>query len=201
VKQDGLAEQAIHGAAYVPIADPSELMVAVRTRQAPEAAGSAMRAAVLRLDPGLLLYDFKTMGSWVGDSLAYRRTPLLLAGIFAGVSLVLAAVGIYGVLAYSIAQRRREIGVRMALGAQPEQILRQFLGLGVRLLAIGLLLGLIGAWLVGRAMAGLLFDIGPMNPIVLGGTALMLAAVALLACLLPARRAAQVSPIEALRSD
>jgi ABC-type antimicrobial peptide transport system permease subunit len=137
----------------------------------------------------------------VNDSLGGRRIPFVLAGIFAGVALLLAAVGIYGVLAYSVAQRRREIGVRMALGAQPDQILRQFLGLGVRLLAIGLPLGLIGAWLVGRAMTGLLFGIGPANPVVLSGTAVILATAAMLACLLPARRAARVDPMVALRAE
>jgi len=105
------------------------------------------------------------------------------------------------VLAYSVAQRRREIGVRMALGARPEQILRQFLGLGVRLLAVGLPLGLIGATLVGRAMESLLFGVGPANPIVLGGTAAILATAAMLAGLLPARRAAKVDPMVALRAE
>jgi ABC-type antimicrobial peptide transport system permease subunit len=102
---------------------------------------------------------------------------------------------------YSGAQRRREIGVRIALGARPEQILRQFFGLGVRLLAIGLPLGLIGAWLAAHAMAGLLFGVTPANPSVLAGTAVILAAVAVLACMLPARRAAQVAPIDALRAE
>jgi ABC-type antimicrobial peptide transport system permease subunit len=141
------------------------------------------------------------METRINDSVSGRRTPLLLAGIFAGAALLLAAVGLYGVLAYSVAQRRREIGLRMALGARPEQILRQFLGLGVRLLAIGLPFGLIGAWLGGRTMAGLLFGIGPADPVVFGGTTAVLIAVTVLACLLPARRAARVSPAEALRSD
>jgi predicted permease len=207
VKQDDLADLGVHGAVYFPIAVPSEFpvpsefMVTVRTLQAPEAAGPALREAIWSIDPELPVTDVKTMETRIRDSVSGRRTPFLLAGIFAGMALVLAAVGIYGVLAYSVAQRRREIGVRMALGAQPEQILRQFLGLGIQFLGIGVPLGLIGAWLVGRAMAALLFGIGPANPLVLGGTAIMLAAVALLACVLPARRAAQVSPIEALRSD
>ncbi|HZL45212.1 MAG TPA: FtsX-like permease family protein, partial [Opitutaceae bacterium] len=147
------------------------------------------------------LTDVKTMEARIRDSVSGRRIPFLLAGLFAGAALVLAAVGIYGVLAYSVAQRRREIGVRMALGARPEQILRQFFGLGVRLLAIGLPLGLIGAWLAAHAMAGLLFGVTPANPSVLAGTAVILAAVAVLACMLPARRAAQVVPIDALRAE
>jgi predicted permease len=201
VKKDDLADQGMRGALYLPIKDPLDLMVALRTRQAPEAAGSALRAALQQIDPGLPATDVKTMETRINDSVSGRRTPLLIAAIFAGVALLLTAVGIYGVLAYSVAQRRREIGVRMALGAQPEQILRQFLGLSVRLLGVGLPLGLIGAWLVGRTMSGLLFGIGPANPIVLVGTAVILAAVAILACLLPARRAARVSPMEALRYD
>jgi predicted permease len=201
VKKDDLADQGMRGALYLPIKDPSDLMVAVRTREAPEAAGSALRAALQQIDPGLPATDVKTMETRINDSVSGRRTPLLLAGIFAGAALLLAAVGLYGVLAYSVAQRRREIGLRMALGARPEQILRQFLGLGVRLLAIGLPFGLIGAWLGGRTMAGLLFGIGPANPVVFGGTIAVLIAVTVLACLLPARRAARVSPAEALRSD
>jgi ABC-type antimicrobial peptide transport system permease subunit len=186
---------------YLPLQEPLDLVVALRTRQAPEAAGAALREAVRQLDPGLPVTDVKTMETRIRDSVSGRRIPFLLAGIFAGVAAVLVAVGIYGVLAYSVAQRRREIGVRMALGARPEQILRQFLGLGASLLATGIPLGLVGAALVGRAMAGLLFGIGPANLFVLAGTAVVLAAIALLACLLPARRAARVSPAEALRGE
>jgi predicted permease len=201
VKQEDLTDRGAHASLYLPIKAPWDLMVVLRTRVAPEAAGLALRSVLRNIDPELPLSDVKTMTSRIDDSVAGRRTPLLLAGIFAGIAIMLAAVGIYGVLAYSIVQRRREIGVRMALGAQPEQILRQFLGLGVRLLAVGLPLGLIGAVLVGRAMEVLLFGTGPANPLVLGGTATILATVAVLACLLPARRAARVAPAEALRSD
>ena len=203
VKQNDLAEKTAGGAVYFPYASYSarSFVLAVRTGQAPETIGPALRAAVLRIDPELPLNDLKTMSMRVDESLASRRVPFLLAGIFAAVALILAAVGIYGVLAYSVAQRQREIGVRMALGAQPAQILRQFLGLGGRLLAIGLPLGLAGAWFAGKAMSGLLFGVAPTNPAVLGGTALMLFVVAMLACLLPSRRAAQVAPIEALRGN
>ncbi len=203
VKQKDLAETRANGAIYLPYASYAggSFVLAVRTRQAPESIGPALRAAVLHLDPELPLTDLKPMALRVDESLASRRVPLLLAGIFAAVALVLAAVGIYGVLAYSVMQRQREIGVRMALGALPRQILRQFLGLGGRMLAVGLPLGLLGAWLAGRAMAGLLFGVAPANPLVLGGTAAVLAAVAMLACLLPSRRAARVSPIVALRGN
>jgi ABC-type antimicrobial peptide transport system permease subunit len=152
---------------------------------------------VLRLDPELPVHNLQTMESRIDGSVAGRRVPLLLAGIFAVVALALAAVGIYGVLAYSVMQRQREIGVRMALGAQPEQILAQFLSLGGKLLAHGLPLGLIGAWFAGRAMTGLLFGVEPTNLVVFASTAIVLASVAMLACFLPSRRAARISPIEA----
>jgi predicted permease len=201
VKQDDLADRQAHGAAYFPIQDPAEFVVTLRTRQTVEAAGASLRDAVLRADPGLMVNDIEPMASRIEGSLATRKTPLVLAALFAGVSLVLAAVGVYSVLAYSVSQRRREIGVRMALGAQPSQILRQFLGLGLRLLAVGLPLGVLGAWIAGHAIAGMLFAVEPLSLQVLGATAAVLVAAALPACLLPSRRAARVSPNEALRAD
>lgn len=202
VKENDLAAKNSGGAVYFAYRDyaSTAFTIVLRTVQAPELAGPALQKVVRKIDPEMPLYDVKTMTTRVEESVADRRTPLLLAGIFAGVALVLAAVGIYGVLAYTVAQRQREIGVRMALGAQPEQILRQFLGLGARLLAIGLPLGLLGAWFAGKAMAGMLFGIAPGNIAVLAGTAVGLGVVAMLACLLPSRRAARVAPIEALRA-
>lgn len=201
VKQKDLAETNAVGAIYLPYTEynGSSFALVIRTVQSPEAIAPALRATVLRLDPELPLSELMTMQGRVSDSLAGRRVPVLLAALFAAVALLLAAVGIYGVLAYSVLQRQREIGVRMALGAQPAQILRQFLGLGCRLLAIGLPLGLLGAWLAGRAMSGLLFGVTPADPAVLGGTTLLLVVVAMLACLLPSQRAARTAPIEALR--
>jgi len=125
----------------------------------------------------------------------------VLAGIFAGVALLLAAVGTYGVLAYAVSQRRREIGVRMALGAQPEQVLAQFLGLGVKLLLAGIALGVLGSWAAGRAMQSVLFGVGTIHVGVLFATAGLLVVVVLLAVFLPSYRASRVSPLEALRDE
>jgi ABC-type antimicrobial peptide transport system permease subunit len=126
---------------------------------------------------------------------------MLLAGVFAGVALLLAAVGTYGVLSFAVAQRRHEIGVRMALGALPGQIGRQFLALGLRLLLVGTILGIFGAWLAGRALQSILFNVPPLHATTLAGTALTVGVVSLIACLLPALRASRVDPMEALRSE
>ena len=141
------------------------------------------------------------MDTRIAESLIARRSPALLAGIFAGVALLLAAIGTYGVLSYAVAQRTREIGIRMALGAQRGQIGAQFLSLGLRLLAAGTILGLIGAWLAGRAMQSVLFDVPTLHLATLFGTALVMTAVSLIACLIPARRATKVDPMVALRAE
>src|SRR5437763_8504749 len=141
------------------------------------------------------------MDTRVAESLIARRSPALLAGIFSGVALLLAAIGTYGVLSYAVAQRRREIGIRMAVGAQREQIRAQFLSLGLRLLVVGTLFGLFGAWLAGKAMQTVLFDVPPLHLTILFGTAAIMSAVSLVACLIPARRATMVDPVEALRAE
>ena len=152
-------------------------------------------------DPELTIDGLRSMDTHIAESLIARRSPALLAGIFAGVALLLAAIGTYGVLSYAVAQRRREIGIRMALGAQRRQIGTQFLSLGLRLLAAGTILGVIGAWLTGRAMQSVLFDVPAMHFATLFGTALLMSIVSLIACLIPARRATKVDPIAALRTE
>jgi predicted permease len=201
-KTKDLADVRAHGSVYYNFRyyNSGYLAVVLRTSQRPEAAGPALRAAVLRADPDLPVVDLKTMSARLDGSLVARRSPLMLAGIFAAVALVLAAVGIYGVLAYAVAERRREIGVRMALGALPQQILAQFLSLGAKLVVAGSILGAIGGWLVGRAMVSLLFGVGAAQPLVFVGAAALLALVAMTACLVPSMRAARVPPMEALRS-
>ena len=134
-------------------------------------------------------------------SLISRRSPALLGGVFAGVALLLAAIGIYGLLSYAVSQQYREIGIRVALGARPGQISRQFLSLGSLLLGWGALLGSAGIWAVGRAMQSILFEV-PAFPVGLWAcTVVAMAGVTALACWLPARRAAKVDPVIALRAE
>jgi predicted permease len=203
VRQAELTEPQGQGAVYLPFAyrDNANIFVITRTSQRPEAFAETLRKLVRATDPDLAIDDLRSMDTRVADSLIARRSPALLAGIFAGVALLLAAVGTYGVLSYAVAQRRREIGIRMALGAQRGQIGAQFLSLGLRLLAAGTILGLIGAWLAGRAMQSVLFDVPTLHVATLFGTALVMTAVSLIACLIPARRATTVDPMIALRAE
>jgi ABC-type antimicrobial peptide transport system permease subunit len=138
------------------------------------------------------------MKTRISDSLAGRRSPALLAGIFSAIALLLTAVGTYGVFSYSVAQRRREIGVRMALGARPGQIRGHFLALAARLLAIGMILGFLGAWMTGEELRNYLFQVPPFSVAIFASAMFVIAVVSLAACLLPSDRAARISPVEAL---
>jgi predicted permease len=200
VKQAGLTDQTAQGAVYYPYSFRTDdsLFVVVRASLRAESLGPALEKLVRQIDPELPLTDLRPMDTRIADSLLAQRSPALLAGIFSLIALLLIAVGTYGVLSYAVAQRRREIGVRMALGARPEQIRGQFLGLALRLLAAGTTLGLLGAWLTGRAMRTLLFQVPPVHLATFAAAAGVIGVVSLAACLLPARRAARVSPMEAL---
>jgi predicted permease len=202
-KRADLADQQALGMVYYPymLLPWNDVAAVLRTAQSPESAGTEFRTAVLQIDPDLPVQDLKTMAARIDDSLDGRRSPLLLTSIFAGVALLLAAVGIYGVLAYAVSQRRREIGVRIAIGAQPSQILSQFLSIGAKLVITGSIFGCIGGWLTSRAIASMLYGVGSVNPIVYCGIAGLLALVAMAACLAPATKAARVPPMEALRSE
>ncbi|HMJ05786.1 MAG TPA: ABC transporter permease [Chthoniobacterales bacterium] len=203
VKQTELTEAAGQGAVYLPYAyrDNASVFVVTRMSQRPEAFAETLRKLVRATHPELAFDNIRSMDTRVADSLIARRSPALLAGIFAGVALLLAAIGIYGVLSYAVSQRQREIGIRMALGAQRKQIGAQFLSLGLRLLAAGTILGLIGAWLAGRAMQSVLFGVPTLPIATLLGTALVMSVVSLIACLIPARRAARVDPMITLRAE
>jgi ABC-type antimicrobial peptide transport system permease subunit len=157
-----------------------------------------LQRTVRALDGDLPVTDVRTMETRIDDSLLTRRSPALLAALFSAIAVLLTALGTYGVLSYSVAQRRREIAVRMALGARPEQIRGQFLAIAVRLLIVGLLIGLVGAWMTGQAMQAILFKVPAFNAMMLGATGLVMAVVCLIACLLPSHRAARTSPAEAL---
>jgi predicted permease len=203
VKQAALTEAQGQGAVYLPYAyrDKESIFVVTRTSQRSEAFAETLRKLVRAAHPALAVDNIRSMDTRIANSLIMRRSPALLAGIFAGVALLLAAIGTYGVLSYAVAQRTREIGIRMALGAQREQIGAQFLSLGLRLLAAGTIAGLIGAWLAGRAMQSVLFDVPTLHVATLFGTALVMTAVSLVACLVPARRASRVDPMIALRTE
>jgi predicted permease len=200
VKQAGLTDEAAQGAIYYPYAFHSDdIFVAVRTSLPPESLGLTLQGAVRQVDPDLPVNDVRTMEARVTDSLAAQRTSALLAILFSTIALLLVAIGSYGVLSYAVEQRRREIGVRMALGARPAKIRNQFLFLALRLLAYGVILGGVGALLAGRAMQAVLFHVPPFNLTILSGTAGVMGVVTIVACLLPSQRAARTSPVEALR--
>jgi predicted permease len=203
VKQAELTELQGQGAVYLPFADSDgiNIFVVTRTSERPEAFAETLRKLVHAANPDLAIDNLRSMNTRISDSLIARRSPALLAGIFAAVALLLAAIGTYGVLSYAVAQRTREIGIRMALGAQRGHIGTQFLSLGLRLLAAGTVLGLIGAWLAGRAMQSVLFDVPTLPITTLLGTALVMTAVSLVACLIPTRRATKVDPVVALRAE
>ncbi|BET65360.1 ABC transporter permease [Opitutales bacterium ASA1] len=204
VKHNTLADAEKAGALFTPFHETEGQFasyVVARTRLAPEAAAPALRAALARVDPRLPLDDIQTMDTRIEDTLVARRSPMILAALFSVVALCLAAIGIYGVLAYSVTMRTREIGVRMALGALPGQVSNQFLLVGARLLAFGVCVGLAGAFFVGRSMQALLYDISPLDFPVLASTAGALAAVVIAASWLPSRRASRIEPLQALRAD
>jgi predicted permease len=202
VKQTELTDEAAQGAVYYPYSYRSDdIFVAIRTSLSPESLGLTLQETVRQLDPDLPVNDVRTMQTRVSDSLATRRTPAILAVLFSTIALLLTAIGSFGVLSYAVEQRRREIGVRMALGAQPGQIRNQFLFLAIRLLAYGMTLGGIGAWLAGRAMQAVLFHVPAFNMTVLGISGGVIGSVSIFACLLPSHRAARTSPVDALRDS
>jgi ABC-type antimicrobial peptide transport system permease subunit len=175
--------------------------LAVRTRSDPAALTAGVRSEVLALDRNRPVYDVATMEERLATSVADRRFNLLLLGLFALVALLLAAVGLYGVLAYAVSERTHEIGIRMALGARRESVLGLILRQGVTLVAAGLAAGLLASLLLGRVLAGSLYGVPSTDPVTFAAIPLALLAVAVLSSWLPARRATQVDPTVALRQD
>ncbi len=177
------------------------VQMAVRTVGDPANMSKSLAAVIQSLDPDLPMADVKTMDRLLDDSMGNDRFGAVLFGSFAAVALILAAFGIYGVMSFAVAQRTHEIGLRMALGAAPSQVLGLILKEGMTLGFIGLLIGFAGAWGAGRLMKGLLYGIGSIDPLAFSAVAAVLMLSALLACYVPARRATQVDPMAALRDE
>lgn len=182
-------------------ARPGGLTLFLRTNRSADELVPALRTKVRSLDPAIFFYDAGTLDQAVGSSFDNRRAVMLLLAAFAGLALFLSALGIYGVLAYDVSQRTREIGIRGAIGASREQIVGLILKQGLWKTGIGIVLGLTGAFLLSRYMTSLLFGVTPTEPVVYVAVSAMLIAVALLASYLPARRAAKIDPLVALRDE
>lgn len=177
------------------------LNVLVRSATKPEATTGIVRAALNRVDNGLPILEPRTLDAMVTESLGQERLTMTLLGAFAGIALLLAVVGIYGAVAYTVEERTGEIGVRMALGAQTSDVLDLVVRQGMTPVILGLIIGLAGTFAVGRLLAAQLYQISAHDPFLLGAAAVVLAVAALLACLIPARRATRVDPIQALRTE
>jgi len=202
IKHFGL-DAAAPDIAYFPASQgpPTNPLLAIRTPGEPAALVAAVRDRIRAIDPDIVQYDVRTMDALVDASVAGRRFNMLLLGLFGGLALALAAVGIYGVIGYAVRRRSHELGIRLALGAARRDVLGLVVGGGMRLAGLGLALGLLAAVPLTRLMRSLLFEVSPTDPAAFGAVTLLLAGVALVASYLPARRATRIDPTHALRQQ
>src|SRR5262249_3437711 len=177
------------------------MSLAVRTTADPTTVITAITSAVHQVDSQVAVVDVKTMEGLVSESLSPQRFNVLLLGAFAALALVLAAVGIYSVLSYTVRRRVREIGIRMALGADPYAILRMVLSDGMKPILLGVAIGLAAALALGRVVASLIYGVKATDPLTFAGVALLLVAVGVLATALPAFRATRIEPVRTLREE
>jgi putative ABC transport system permease protein len=203
VKMEGLGQDSNRVQGYFPFLQlpGSGMTVIVKGSADPNQMVSAIREQVRQIDPDQPIYSVRTMGEIRSESVAGERLNLTLFSLFAGIALVLAVVGIYGVMSYSVTQRTHEIGIRMAIGAQPRDVFKMIIGHGMALALIGVAIGLVGAFLLTRLMASMLFGIEPTDPVTFVSIALLLTGVALVACYVPGRRATKVDPVVSLRYE
>ncbi|MGH9841024.1 MAG: FtsX-like permease family protein, partial [Blastocatellia bacterium] len=189
--------------AYFPLAQKYDggMSLHLRTATPPEQLLAAVQQEIRALDPKLPLYNIKTLAQYRRDALSEKRIQAVLIGGFGLLALVLASLGLYGVLSFSVAQRTQEIGIRMALGARANDVLRLVAGQGFKLVALGVALGLLGAYAATRVLRSVLFGVSPTDPITFAGVTAVLLLVAWLACWIPARRATKVDPMIALRCE
>ena len=177
------------------------LGVVLQAEGDPRALVPTLRRELRSLDPNVALWAVMPMEDYVQAALLASRLATSLLTVLGGIALLLAALGLYGVMAYNVSQRTREIGVRMALGARPETVVRMIVGQGFRLVAIGLAAGLVGAWFAGNALAHFLPGVSAHDPVTIAAVSMLLAAIASFAAWLPARHAARTDPMIALRAE
>ena len=177
------------------------MTIALRSNVGEGALLPSIHGAVGEIDKTVPVFDVKTMDSMVSDAGSLRRFDLSLLGMFSGLALVLAAIGVYAVMAYSVSQRTQEIGVRIALGARTRDVVYLILGQGARLAVTGVVAGVIGALLLRGVVANLLYGVGSADPLIFSMVPVVIVGVVLLACYLPAYRASKVDPMVALRSE
>jgi ABC-type antimicrobial peptide transport system permease subunit len=173
----------------------------VRADRDPDALASDVRKTIARLDPKLPIYDIRPLGSYIDGARGARRFTMQLAAAFALVALALACIGVYGVMAYSVARRRHEFGVRRALGAEPARVVEEVMREGLRLAIAGVAIGIPAALAASRLLATQLYGVQPHDPLSYAATVSVLAFAVLIACFIPARRATSVSPMDALRVE
>jgi predicted permease len=181
--------------------DSNQMAVVVRAQGDPAQIGSQLRGAVARLDPELAVADLKEMDDVAGQSFSGPRFTLFLIVLFAALAVTLAAIGIYGVISYSVSRRTHEFGLRMALGARPGNVIRQVMMQGIRLALVGIAAGMLAALALGRLLWSLLYKVSPSDPATFAAVAFIAVLIAALACYIPARRATAADPIAALRAD
>jgi putative ABC transport system permease protein len=177
------------------------MMILLRTSVDPESLAPAARREILAIDKDQPVADVRTMEGWLAESMARTRFGTLLLAAFAGLALTLAAIGIYGVMSHSVAQRQSEIGVRMALGARARDVLALVIRQGIALVFIGVVLGLLGALALTRVLSSLLYGVSATDPLTFAAIAMLLLGVSWIACYIPARRAARVDPLNAIRYE
>jgi len=207
VRDIGLDEQPTPEA-YVPfLQDPlnqtyqRSVTIVARTKSDPRDVAASLRSALTSIDKSLPVYAIKPMTEYLRDSLSRRRFNLILLSVFSGVALALAAVGIYGVISYGVTERTHEMGIRMALGAQPRDVLKLVVRQAMVLTLGGVGIGLLSSLALTRLMKSLLFNVGVTDPLTFAVIALLMILIAMLACLIPARRATKVDPLVALRYE
>jgi putative ABC transport system permease protein len=203
VRQLGLDQDAVEVMYVSHLQEPTTRMnlVARSASGKPADIALALRSAIREMNKDQIIWRTQTMSEMLSSSVASRRFNMVLLGAFAAMALALAAIGIFGVMSYSVTQQTHDIGIRMALGAQKSDVMRMVFGQGLRLVSVGLVLGLFGAFAVTRVLATLLYGVSTTDPAVFAGVAGLLAAVALMACYLPARRAMKINPMTALRYE